>query len=238
MATGNGPPKTTKEKLSKHEEESKPTIRMYHVTNVSGAAAEPDWSEVHLCVPYDEYYDGDLCGLPVACFTTTLYNGELPDRSPYPRDAVPGTEHCRVSVPFDPDDYEIFLIHETPGHRQVQLLCLTKDAKSSSREKNLKKTLNSNCMLKEEGLKKYFPDGKSNDYMYNEQRFFVNVHFVEPVPLTTAKEWSTVKKNGQVYKPVEKLYEKWIENYKKKNDKAVEELTEKFAEKAKVTEGK
>ena len=76
-----------------------------------------------------------------------------------------------------------------------------------------------------------------------EKNFFVNVHFVEPVPLTTAKEWSEVKKNGQVYTPVEKLYEKWIENYKKKyskKDKAVEELDlpEKFAEKAKVTEGK
>ena len=229
MATGRDSPRTTKEKSSK------PAIRMYHVTN-STATAKPDWSEVHLCVPYDEYYDGDLCGLPVACFTTTLYKGELPDRSPYPRNAAPGTEHWRVSVPFDLADYDIFQMYEAPG--QVQLLCLTKDAKSSSREKNLKKTLiRVKSVLGEEGLKEYFPDGKPNDYACKGENFFVNLHFVEPVPLTAAKEWVKVEKHGKVYTPVEKLYEKWIENYKKKyskKDKAVEELTEKFAEKAKV----
>ena len=182
MATGRDSPKTTKEKSSKHEEERKPAIRMYHVTNVT-ATSKPYWSEVHLCVPNDKYYDGLLCGLPVACFTTTLYNGELPDRSPYPRNAAPGTKHWRVSVPFDLADYEIFLMHEAPG--QVHLLCLTKDAKSSSREKNLKKTLirvNSDCMLEEEGLKKYFPcpwgpDGKPNDYKCKGEKFFCQCSF-------------------------------------------------------------
>ena len=228
MATGRDSPRTTKEKSSK------PAIRMYHVTN-STATAKPDWSDVHLCVPYDEHYDGDLCGLPVACFSTTLYNGKLPTISTYPRDAEPGTEHWRVSVPLDLDDYDIFLMHKVD--KQVQLLCLTKDAKSSSREKNLKKTLiRVKSVLGEEGLKEYFPDGKPNDYACKEQNFFVNIHFVEPVPLmlTTAKEWSTVEKRGEVYKPIEKLYEKWIENYKKKYSKNVEELTEEFAEKAKV----
>ena len=128
MATGRGPA----------------TMRMYHVTNVSTSAIsrhafvtigvkkhtisvatkEPDWSEVRLCVPNDKDYDGDLCGLPVACFTTTLYKGELPTFSPYPRNAAPGTEHWRVSVPFYPDDYYIYKMHEARG--QVQLLCLQK----------------------------------------------------------------------------------------------------------------
>ena len=218
MATGRGPA----------------TMRMYHVTNVrasaisrhafvtigderhaiSVATKEPDWSEVRLCVPNDEYYDGPLCGLPVACFSTTLYKGELPTFSPYPRDAAPGTEHWRVSVPFNPDDYKIFLMHvvETPQGRlqQVHLLCLTKSTcRSDGSETLLKDLFKSKKMWptklqKDEGrisLETCFPGDNPNEYSNPdpEKKFFVNVHFVKPVPLSDkTAEWTPVEK--QKYK--------------------------------------
>ena len=220
MATGSGPPKPMKVKSSKHEE-SKPAIRMYHVTNVIATAQEPDWSEVRLCVPYDKHYDGPLCGLPVACFSTTLYKGKLPTFSPYPRGAARDTKHWRVSVPFDPDDYEIFLMHKAPG--QVQLLCLAKD-KPSDLEKELKTLLSLHD--KKLTLNMSFPNE------YKKEKYIVNVHFVQPVPLTEGYlKWARVKKTGNPYKPKSDpiqysadLSKKWIEKYSKENED-VKELT-------------
>ena len=232
------------------------TMRMYHVTNVrasaiskhafvtiggdkhaiSVATKEPDWSKVRLCVPHDKYFDGDLCGLPVACFTTTLYKGELPDRSPYPRNAAPGTEHWRVSVPFDPDDYEIFKMHEAciifesnEVCGQVQLLCLKKKL-VTARDQHLdpdvllmdlfmKSRDWTKKLLTKKDLETYFPDGNPNDCMYSnlEQKFFVNVHFVNPVPLFDTAEWTpVVKEHESGYNPIEKhfnaLLNDWISN--------------------------
>ena len=192
------------------------TMRMYHVTNVSTSAIsrhafvtiggdkhaisvatkEPDWSEVRLCVPNDRYYDGDLCGLPVACFSTTLWDGGLPTFSPYPRNAASGTEHWRVSVPFYPDDYDIYKMHEV--HGQVQLLCLQKPANphlcgpdillitrfQQSRYWREK-------LLTQKDLETYFPGGNPNEYRNG--KLFVNVHFVKPVTLSDkTAEWTPI----------------------------------------------
>lgn len=80
---------------------------MYHVTNVchkDDNQKHPKWNVIKPNVANDATYDGHLVGLPVACFTTTLFQGRLPDQSPYPRLQQDGTEvpvntkHCRASV--------------------------------------------------------------------------------------------------------------------------------------------
>ena len=169
---------------------------------------------MRLCVPYDEHYDGLLCGLPVACFTTTLWDGELPDTSPYPRNAKEGTEHWRVSVPFDLADYEIFLMHKVD--KQVQLLCLD-NKEPFEFEAKLMRRVQDRKLTKRDFIK-FFPGGKPNDYM--ESNFFVNVHFVAPVPLMFiwGKTWSPVRKrNSYGYTVTDKyhenLREKWIKRY-------------------------
>ena len=245
MATGRGPA----------------TMRMYHVTNVSAsvisthafvtigvkkhaisvATKVPDWSKVRLCVPHDKYFDGDLCGLPVACFSTTLNEGKLPDRSPYPRNAAKGTEHWRVSVPFDPDDYEIFLMHKAyifesnEVRGQVQLLCLKKklvtardqlldpdvllmDLFMKSRDWTKK-------LLTKKDLETYFPGGNPNDCMYSnwEQRFCVNVHFVKPVLLSDTAEWTpVVKEHESGYNPIEKHFNAFLNDWISNKDEYYE----------------
>ena len=43
---------------------------MYHVTK---EVKEPKWSKIEArCIANDKRYDGDLLGLPLASFTTTL----------------------------------------------------------------------------------------------------------------------------------------------------------------------
>ena len=69
---------------------------MYHVTDVSvdRSPNHPTWSTIKTSSADDKVYDGDLLlGLPVAFFTTTLYNNDLPTQSPYPRDRTPGEEY-------------------------------------------------------------------------------------------------------------------------------------------------
>ena len=78
---------------------------MYHVTNVSVyySSNHPKWTEIRPSVANDKAYDGELVGLPVASFTTTLYNGNLPTFSPYPRNGNENDHYWRVKVPFEYD---------------------------------------------------------------------------------------------------------------------------------------
>ena len=170
-------------------------ILMYHVTNVSADENRPDWREVKVHVADDEYFDGDLYDLPVACFTTTLRNGLLPATSPYPRQSSNGeklkSEYWRVDVPFDPSDFDIYKMAEV--NIQIHLLCLHK-ASQDEKEKVLAKIMPRQKLASQEDLKKYFPDDGANDYDKKDEHFFVNVCFINPVSLANG-EWSQVKRD-------------------------------------------
>ena len=73
---------------------------MYHVTK---EVKDTKWSKIEArCIANDKTYDGDLLGLPLASFTTTLneYNGKigLPTSSPYPRCAQANEKHYRMTI--------------------------------------------------------------------------------------------------------------------------------------------
>ena len=87
---------------------------MYHVTNQN---ARPDWDTIEpVSIANDETYDGNLLGLPLASFTTTLNEFPhntigLPTISPYPRNINPenmytGSYH-RVKIQFIKNDHYI-----------------------------------------------------------------------------------------------------------------------------------
>ena len=167
---------------------------MYHVTNVPSGEDQPNWTEIRLNVADDSHFDGDLLDLPVACFTTTLFNGGLPTQSPYPRLLSNGkapekdAEHWRVDVSFNLDGYTIFDMNcEAQG--QIHLLCLNKNEEKG---KLLAAMLDKQKLA---NLKKYFPNDKANEY--TDEKCFVNVSFINPVSLTNAGvvRWTKVKKD-------------------------------------------
>ena len=68
-----------------------------------------------------------LVGLPVAIFTTTVYQYKRPKTSSYPRGAMTGTKHWRVTIRFNHLKFKIFLMNECKGGNgteQIHLLYL------------------------------------------------------------------------------------------------------------------
>ena len=177
-------------------------IYMYHVTNVLGTDEEPEWGEVKVNAANDSYFDEDLLGLPVACFSTTLFDGLFPTRSPYPRQydgKIPkeGTEFWRVSVPFNPSEFEIIDMQKPAstasqtGLRQIHLLCLKKN---NEKDKLLAEILWER-RLSNQARGQYFPGNAANTYnssSLQEQKFFVNVTFINPVTVGDNARWTRV----------------------------------------------
>lgn len=178
---------------------------MYHVTNISSRdengqvvnSDHPDWNEIRPHVANDKRWDGKLVGLPVAFFTTTLYQGDLPTISPYPKSGVVNSRHWRVSVPFNPDHYKIL---EMARHeKQVHLLCLDV-INGNDIEKGLVDILNTGLGLQlylEADREQYFPDGQANDYMQLHTNYFVNVCFIKPVQIGEDAEWDEVQRKDR-----------------------------------------
>ena len=166
---------------------------MYHVTSRDSSEEQPRWTEIELHVANDKTYDGDLVGLPVASFTTTQYNYDLPTISPYPRDGIRGNSYWRVKVPFEYDKYNIFRMNNHSS--QVHLLCLAKDG--TDVEKILSAALRRK-LLTDGDAAKYFPNGKPNQY--GDEKIFVNVSFIRPVKIPKGgQSWDKVKKSGHTY---------------------------------------
>lgn len=186
---------------------------MYHVTDepvkkdMEGQAVnKPDWKEVKVNVADDTTYDGELVGLPVACFTTTLYNGKLPDKSPYPRyvgkdkkhKPEEGTEHWRVAVPFNLSNYKIFKMGKSGI--QIHLLCLDINNTTDMLLADIL-TKNKITALEDRGLEDYFPiidrDGNHGPNEYQNTNVFVNVSFINPVAITKGHKWTCVKRDDK-----------------------------------------
>ena len=186
---------------------------MYHVTNVriENPLRKPNWTEIRPSIADDPTYDQQLLYLPIACFTTTLFDGIFPKCSPYPRHiANPSASryarkpkepnlplaYWRVSVPFDPMNsrYKFFKMAQHgrkvkfDGKRQqVHLLCLDTKGIEAAKACTLVRILNmvdpSLMVHRNELTRTYFPDGYANEYY--EKYLCVNVCFIEPVPIIT-----------------------------------------------------
>ena len=105
----------------------RPDAVMYHVTNIRANEDNDNrYEALQTNIADDRTYDGLLMGLPVVCFTTTLYEDRnhpimLPNKSPYPRGGNQGEMYKRVSVPLDRfQDYDWWEMR--PGNDQVHLL--------------------------------------------------------------------------------------------------------------------
>ena len=92
---------------------------IYHVTNILGTQNQPVWDEITTHLAYDQHFDGAMVGLPVACFTTTLYKGGLPTLSTYPRSAEHEVEHWRVNFTINLNDFNLIFIAEKEGQKHV-----------------------------------------------------------------------------------------------------------------------
>ena len=176
------------------------TISMYHVTNAR-SETHPGWVMIKPAVAKNAVYNGDLLfGLPVAFFATTQWRGTLPNISPYPRDAIAGVNHWRVTIPFNHYKFKLFLMNEYKGNRgitQVHLLCLNKHFQSQA-EKLLTTILtHKEKLLDATKLDRYFPKGKANEY--TQDRIFVNVSFINPVLITENARWDMVPKHKVGY---------------------------------------
>ena len=163
---------------------------MYHVTQLSvdDSPNHPNWNDIKVGVSDDRTFDGELVGLPVASFTTTRRNGDLPTFSPYPRNGDEGRMYWRVEVPFEYDKYNIYLMNDHPT--QIHLLCLAKNGTDA--EKLLSSILKSKSLTK---LKAnvYFPNDQPNEY--TDTNIFVNVNFITPIKISSKCSWDTVERS-------------------------------------------
>ena len=190
-------------------------IWMYHVTkesalNIVLTFTSPPWTEIEpRSIANDKKYDGNLLGLPLASFTTTLYNGELPTVSPYPRGK--SGWHYRVRVKFYKQNYHIFLMGEkytqTSDTYQYQLLCIRKCDRDQFEEKVYRILLQcyEDQQLSDLTIKTYFPEGKANDAKHG-KKMYVNVHFTHSINISDGHgEWDTVQTENDNIK-VEKIF--------------------------------
>ena len=175
-------------------------ISMYHVTNVpvsvERSPKHPDWNMIKPSAANDKVYNGNLLGLPVAFFTTTLFKNELPKKSPYPRGGTKNTQYWRVLIPFDYCKFKLFLMNkyksDTSGVTQIHLLCLNEE--NSEAEKLLTTVLiHKEKLIDGTGLDQYFPSRRANEF--TQDNMVVNVSFINPVLITEDAEWDTVQKN-------------------------------------------
>ena len=82
---------------------------MYHVTSRDGSEEQPRWTEINYMLQMIKHMmEIWYVGLPVASFTTTQYNYDLPTISPYSRNDIQGNSYWRVKVPFEYNKYSIF----------------------------------------------------------------------------------------------------------------------------------
>ena len=160
-------------------------VRMYHVTNQSGDSPQPNWGEIRVHAANDRHYDGDMWGLPVACFTTTVFKGQPPDSSPYPRSARPGQEHWRVSVWTDLSKYNLLLLNSVGSQHHVLAL------KIEGWEAEVFELLRYRFPLAPRDA--FFPDSRENEYRHT--NFIVNLNFVSHVSLPLfLTRWEKVPK--------------------------------------------
>lgn len=103
----------------------------YHVTNVETTEQDDKkqlpWDRLISQIATHKSYDKKIIGLPCVFFTTSLYNGELPQQTMYPSEPVgmKGSYYRRVIVPLTRfDDYEIYFFDK--NDKQVRLLLLNK----------------------------------------------------------------------------------------------------------------
>jgi len=180
---------------------------MYHVTNIlkDDSPDHPKWTEIRLSVADDKTYNGELVRLLVASFTTTLYNGNLPTCSPYPRCGEKNKCYWRVKIPFEYDKYNMFIMNA--HHKQIQLLCLTKDGidESTDVENILATEIIKERHLKDKDVLKYFPNGQPNDY--RNKKWFVNLFFIKPIKIPNGSQWDKVKRNHHKYGDLETITE-------------------------------
>ena len=192
---------------------------MYHVTNQSAQNARPDWDTIEpVSIANDETYDGDLLGLPLASFTTTLFfrqNGRHvpPTKSPYPRNIhgkdYSGRHHHRVKIKFYKNHYHIFLMatYETTvssGATQIQLLCIKKHGRNQFEDEVYGILLQHyrGRELTEQTLDTYFPHGGANIYKGDSAnevyKMFINVHFTYPIDISIGARWDIVQKSNLI----------------------------------------
>ena len=173
---------------------------MYHVTDVLEdiSSVHPDWTEIKPSVADDKTFDGELVRLPVASFTTTLYDGDLPTMSPYPRYGIEGKSYWRVAVPFEYDKYNIYLMNDHPT--QIHLLCLAKDG--TDVEIILSAILMKRCLTNEHAAM-YFPNGQVNEY--TSTKIFVNVAFIKAIKISDEGTWDTVPRTHHSHGDLETI---------------------------------
>lgn len=98
----------------------------YHVTNLPWKEEQsPLYEKLHLTLADSPVYEGSLYGIPAVFFAVTLYKGNVPDRTMYPRDAAQWTYWRRVWVPLSyldlsSDRFRLYHFHDERGYPYTQ----------------------------------------------------------------------------------------------------------------------
>ncbi|ETK81110.1 hypothetical protein L915_13368 [Phytophthora nicotianae] len=105
-------------------------ITAYHVS--SSSHSDPTFIQSNVCDDVD--CDQWAFGLRAACFSTTLYNTQLPTLSPYPRNVEKGSRVYRSTMTFDPNKSYKFKMADTQS--QVYYLLRRKRDKNEMHRAN------------------------------------------------------------------------------------------------------
>lgn len=165
-------------------------IELYHVTSIQIEQTEPEWREIRVSVANDIDWDGSMFGLPVACMTSTRYQGGLPTLSPYPRSGIDGQEYWRVRETIDVSQYDFFCMHNHINQRHFLVLSRNNP---SAKEIQVKTILEARGFVPNgDEFIESFPNNQANSYPGG---MWINVNFLEPVFLRNPT-WDSVQYYG------------------------------------------
>ena len=163
----------------------------YHVTNLE--QSHERYKMLRPSIANDETYDGDLVGLPVVPFTTTLFNYKgsvmLPTISTYPREGIENQQYQRVKIPLSRFEHcDWWKMNTYP--RQIHLLFTRADGRWSK----MLSTLNNTDIIKVDQAN--FPHLKLKNGQWEVNCLpgpVVNIFVLKAFPLDGC-EWDTVRR--------------------------------------------
>lgn len=173
------------------------TVEVYHVSNVKSTEGQPEWGSIKTSISDDKTYDGVMVGLPVACFSSTLYGIQHPNRSMYPRIDQCDDSHHRFIKKVDLTQFRIFFLTRAYGQRHLLLL------DGDDVTENMVADVLTACGIPElagpdweHDGEAMFPAGRANVYGgVDNTTFWVNTNFWSPVA-TGGGEWDTVARQA------------------------------------------
>ena len=197
---------------------------MCHVSNQLALSdtAHPNWNEVQVTeARYPDYHGHLLLGLPVAGFTIMPLV-----KSIYPFLQDSGNKYYQVTVPFNPNEYYFFRMHENvppcPHPAQIHLLCIKNDP-NDPKSNRIRLVLGGRLLTRTE-IEYYFQTNTNEKTCRRVDGAVKILYFIENIDINKGN-WSKIEKENYDFGVPQdahpnmtniQLFEAWITGQKER----------------------